>query len=189
MSEESNEFRQRLLGAQKMSSDLERAYRKEVEEMVHPPMTARSALPGAVLMVILVICAGLIVRTAIVHSVGPLLMSGYAVLAVAFVWAAALIIRDLLRRRHSQKSVGSVAGALTAAAGTVTVVALLMGLKNPSDPKSLFGAFYVFVFYFACVMWALENRIKSAELAAREQGLRIEYRLADLAERMGKAEC
>ena len=186
MSEEGNEFRDRLLGAQKMSTDLERAYRKEVDEMVHPPMTAKSALPGVVLMVILVGCAALIARAVILHPVGKLLTVGYVVMGLAFVWAAMLILRDLLRRRHSQKSTGSVAGALTAAAGTVTVIALLIGLNNPSDPKSLFGAFYVFVFYFACVMWAIENRIKSAELAAREQGLRIEYRLADLAERMGK---
>ena len=186
MSEESNEFRERLLGAQKMSSNLEQSYRNEVEEMVHPPMTAKSALPGVVLMVILVGCAALIARAVIFHSVGQLLTTGYIVMALAFLWAALLILKDLLKRRHSQKSTGSVAGALTAAAGTVTVIALLMGLKNPSDPKSLFGAFYVFVFYFACVMWAIESRIKSAELAAREQGLRIEYRLADLAERVGR---
>jgi hypothetical protein len=186
MSQERDAFRERLLGAQKLSKDLESAYRKEIDHMVHPPMTARSATPGVVLMVLLLTCAVLIVRTAVVHPVGPLLLTGYVVLALAFVWAAVLIIRDLRKRRHSQKSTASVVGALTAAAGTITVVALLMGLKNPSDPKSLFGAFYVFVFYFACAVWALEARVKSAELASREQGLRIEYRLADLAERMGK---
>jgi len=149
-------------------------------------MTPRSALPGILLMVTLFTCAALIVRTAIVHPVPPLMLTGYVVLAIAFVWAAAVILGDLRKRRHSQKSTGSVAGALTAAAGTITVVALLMGLRNPSDPKSLFGAFYVFVFYFACALWALESRIKSAELATREQSLRIEYRLADLAERLAK---
>jgi len=165
---------------------MESAYRKEVDYLVHPPMTTRSALPGVVLLVILLGCAGLIVRNMVFHPVGGLLMTGYAVLAAGFLWAAVVILRDLRQRKHSQKSTGSVAGALTAAAGTVTVVALLIGLKNPSDPKSLFGAFYVFVFYFACALWALEARIKSAELASREQGLRIEYRLADLAERLAK---
>lgn len=33
-------------------------------------------------------------------------------------------------------------------------------------------------------VWALESRIASAELTAREQSLRIEVRLADLAERL-----
>ena len=170
-----------------MSEELEMKYRKEVDEMIHPRMTLRSALPGVALLVILVVCAGLIVRAMVFHPPVGLMRAGYAVLAVAFVWAAAVIVGDLRRRRHSQKSTGSAAGALTAAAGTVTVVALLMGLRSPSDPKSLFGAFYVFVFYFACAVWAIENRIKGAELAAREQGLRVEYRLAELAERMPKA--
>ena len=66
-------------------------------------------------------------------------------------------------------------------------MALIIGLRAPSDPKSLFGAFYVFVFYFACAIWALESRIASSELSdAAEQSLRIECRLADLAQRMQK---
>jgi hypothetical protein len=96
------------------------------------------------------------------------------------------MIRDLRKRKHSRRSVFSIAILLTTTAGTLTVVALILGLRAPSDPKSLFGAFYVFVFYFACAMWALESRIAAAELASREQSLRIECRLADLAERMQK---
>ncbi|HXE55405.1 MAG TPA: hypothetical protein VN541_20440 [Tepidisphaeraceae bacterium] len=72
------------------------------------------------------------------------------------------------------------------AAGVATVVALILGLRSPSAPKSLFGAFYVFVFYFACATWSLERRIASAELAAREQSLRVECRLADLVQRLQK---
>jgi len=60
---------------------------------------------------------------------------------------------------------------------------LLVGIGKPSDPASLFHAFYVFVFYVTCIAWSLDNRIAAAELAAREQMLRIECRLADLAGR------
>jgi hypothetical protein len=73
---------------------------------------------------------------------------------------------------------------LACAAGTVTVIVLLIGLPHSSDPRSLFNAFYVFVFYFACSVWGLETRIAAAEMASREQSLRIECRLADLAERV-----
>jgi hypothetical protein len=185
MSESGEQFRNQLLGAQQTSPEMYGAYQRELERMQHPPMTARSAAPGVILLVVLVACAGLIVRAMIVHPVGALMRGGYAVLAGAFVWAAWMIVRDLRRRKHSQKSAASVAGALTFAAGAITVVALL-GLRHPSDPKALFGAFYVFVFYFACAVWAIEARIKSAELSTREQSLRIEYRLAELAERLGK---
>jgi hypothetical protein len=42
----------------------------------------------------------------------------------------------------------------------------------------------VFVFYFTCAAWVTTNRIAAAELAAREQMLRIECRLADLTDRL-----
>ena len=59
-----------------------------------------------------------------------------------------------------------------------------MGLNEPDKPASMFNAFFVFIFYYACSEWAMYNRIAATELAAREQMLRIECRLADLAERV-----
>ena len=58
------------------------------------------------------------------------------------------------------------------------------GPDAPGDPKSMFNAFFVFVFYVACIAWTLDSRIGAAELAAREQSLRLECRLADLAEKL-----
>jgi hypothetical protein len=51
---------------------------------------------------------------------------------------------------------------------------------------STFNTLFVFVFYFSCAAWVTSTRIAAAELAAKEQMLRIEYRLADLAERLAK---
>jgi hypothetical protein len=72
------------------------------------------------------------------------------------------------------------------AAGAITVVSLLTGLNSADKAAATFNAFFMFVWYFACVSLALDHRIRASELAAREQMLRIEYRLADLAERLGK---
>jgi uncharacterized PurR-regulated membrane protein YhhQ (DUF165 family) len=154
--------------------------------MLHPPLSARVGLVGTLLLVLLVICAALIVRADLVYLVRGLMLVGHLTLAAAFLGASVLIVRDLWKRKHSPKSASSISGLLTAAAGTITVVALLLGLRHPSDPKSLFGAFYVFVFYFACAVWGLESRVAAAELTTREQSLRIECRLADLAERLQK---
>ncbi|HEY2585087.1 MAG TPA: hypothetical protein VGI81_04895 [Tepidisphaeraceae bacterium] len=162
------------------------SYRQDLDAMLRPALKPRSALIGTVLLVLLMGCAILIVRADLVYHVRGLMLAGHVALAVAFVAASGLILRDLRKLKHSQKSVASISGILTLAAGVLTVVALLIGLRSPSDPKSLFGAFYVFVFYFACAIWSIENRIASAELASREQSLRIEYRLADLAERLEK---
>lgn len=87
-------------------------------------------------------------------------------------------------RRHSPKAAYSIGHILTFAAGAITVASLLMGLSKPADSASMFNAFFVFVFYFACSEWAIQNRIAAAELAAREQMLRIECRLADLSEQV-----
>ena len=180
------EFREQLFNLQEVSPAMRDSYRKELDVMLRPPLKARSAFIGIVLLVLLLGCTVLIARADLVYHVRGLMLAGHLALAAAFVCASVFIMRDLRKLRHSQKSVASISGILTVAAGTLTVVALLIGLRSPSDPRSLFGAFYVFVFYFACAIWSVENRIASAELAAREQSLRIEYRLADLAERIEK---
>jgi hypothetical protein len=186
MTEPAEPFRQKLLDAQQMSPTHREAYRSELDAMLHPAMTVRSALPGTVLLATLLVMVVLIIRTDWLHVVSPLMLVAHGAMVVAFLWASKLIIHDLRRCKHSRQSTFSIAGLLTGAAGTLTVIALLMGLTAPSDPKSLFGAFYVFVFYFACAIWSIESRIATAELAAREQALRIEYRLVELGERLGK---
>ncbi len=114
------------------------------------------------------------------------MLPGHGVLWVGFLWASGLSVRGLMRGKYLHQSVSSIAGVLTVASGTMTALVLMMGVGHSSDVKTLFGALYVFVLYFACAMWNVETRIGTAELEAGEQGLRIEYRLAELGERMGK---
>lgn len=187
MAESSEELRQQLLDVQTASPALREAYQKKLDALIHPPLSARSTIIGSILLVLLLGCSALIVRADVLHHVGPLMLVGHLSLAAAFLAASFLIIRDLRKRKRSRTSVSSIAGILTVAAGILTVVALLLGLGHSSDPKALFGAFYVFVFYFACTTWSLDSRIAAAELSGREQALRIECRLADLAERLQKA--
>jgi hypothetical protein len=184
MPNQSEEFRQKLLGVQEMSPALRDAYQKEVDALLQPPTTKRTGLVGAVLALGLLVTTALIARADLFYHLRGLMLVGHAVLAAGLLGASVLIIRDLVKRTHSRRSVLSMASLLTQAAGTLTVVALILGLRHPSDPKSTFDAFYVFVFYFACAVWGLDARIAIAELAAREQSLRIECRLADLADRL-----
>ena len=72
------------------------------------------------------------------------------------------------------------------AASILTVATLMHGLAKPHDPASIFNAFYVFVFLTVCANWSFNNRFQAVELSTREQNLRLECRLADLAERLGK---
>jgi hypothetical protein len=182
------EFRDRLFESQEMSPAPRASYQDELDRMLNPKLTSRSAVVGSVLLVLLLVCTLGIVRNMFVYEPGPLTLLGWAVLAATFTYASFLIIRDLWLRKHSPKSAFSIAHALTFAAGTITVVALLIGLQKPSDPASTFNALYVFVFYVACVEWSTQSRIAAAELAAREQMLRIEYRLAEIAARLPESQ-
>lgn len=131
-------------------------------------------------------CIAGIVRNLFVVSANGLTIVSWVVMAGTFAWVSYLIVRDMARRRHSPKSVFSISQALFCAGGIITVAALIAGLSDPANPASIFNAFFVFVFYYTCGEWVTNNRIAAAELAAREQMLRIEYRLAELAERFGK---
>jgi hypothetical protein len=184
MTDKSTELREQLFDAQEMNPALRASYQEELERLTNPALTPRSAAGGSILLLMLLVCTAGIVRSMFSYDPGPLTLVGWGTLAAVFSYASFLIVRDLWLRKHSPKSVFSISHALTFAAGTLTVVALLIGLQKPSAPASTFNAFYVFVFYVACVEWNTQSRIAAAELAAREQMLRIEYRLADIAARL-----
>jgi hypothetical protein len=186
MNDKSSQFIQRLTSAEELSPALRASYQAEMDAMMEPKLATGPAVIGIAMAVALTICTVLIVRNMFVYDVGALTLTAWATLAVAFAAAAYLIVRDLWRGKHSSKAVFSIGHILNFAAGAITVCSLLIGLAKPGDPASMFNAFFVFVFYFACSEWAMQNRIASAELAAREQMLRIECRLADLSERLGK---
>ena len=188
MNDKSSQFIQRLTSAENISPALRASYQAEMDAMLEPKLTARPALVGIGMVLVLLFFTVAIVRNMFIYEVGPLMLASWGVLAAAFGSAAYLIIRDLWRGKHSPKSAFSIAHILNFAAGAITVASLLMGLSKPGDPASMFNAFFVFVFYFACSEWAVHNRIAAAELAAREQMLRIECRLADLSERLPAAE-
>ncbi len=75
------------------------------------------------------------------------------------------------------------------ATSILTVATLMPGLANPA--RSSFDLQYRVL----CVRlpehgvrteWSFNNRFQAVELSTREQNLRLECRLADLAERLGK---
>jgi cation transport ATPase len=184
MSDKASEFREKLFSAQPMSPALRASYEEELERMTNPKLTTHSVVIGVILLVILLAFGVGNVRSMLVYKWDLLSLGGAVILTAALFYSAYLIIRSLWEGKRSPKAENSIAQSLTGAAGCITVVALLIGLQKPSDPASTFNALYVFTFYVACLAWSLERRIANAELAAREQSLRIEFRLADIAERL-----
>jgi hypothetical protein len=180
----SADYIQRLLDAEEISPTLRRSYQSELDEMFAPALTPRKAAPGVALLIILLVGVAALLRNLFVVEAEPLVRVGWLALLIGFGGAAFLIARDLWLKKHSKKSLFAITHLISSAAGIITVVAVLSGMSEPADPASTYRVLFALVFYIACLFWNLDSRIAAAELAAREQMLRIEYRLADLADRL-----
>jgi hypothetical protein len=179
----SADYVQRLLDAEDISPALRRSYQSELDATLAPALTPSKAAAGVTALVILLVAAVALLRNLLVVEAEPLVKVGWLALLVGFSGAAFFFARDLWLRKHSKKSQFAITHLMCGAAGMLTVVAMLRGMNAPAEPASTFQVLFALVFYIACLFWNLDSRISAAELAAREQMLRIEYRLAELAER------
>jgi hypothetical protein len=184
MSDKPADLVQGLINAEEMSPALRRSYQAELDSMLAPPLTPRKAAPGVAMFIILLVGVAALVRNLFVVEAEPLVRVGWLALLAGFGGAAFLIARDLWLKKHSKKLQFAITHLMAGAAKVITIVAMLRGMGEPSDPASTFHVLFPLVFYIACLFWNLDSRITAAELAAREQLLRLECRLADLAERL-----
>jgi hypothetical protein len=187
MNDKSGQFIQRLTRAEELSPALRASYQAEMNAMLEPKLKSGQKLMGILLLIGLAVGVGGVVRNLFVVTARPIVIAEWLVLAATFSVGAWVVGRDLWRGKSSPKSEYSIPYVLRFAAAAITVMTLLAGVGAPDKAAAMFGSFYVFIFYFACSEWAVHSRIAAAELAAREQMLRIECRLADLSERLGKS--
>jgi len=182
------EFRNRLLEAQAMTPALRDEYRRELEGLLVHKLSPRARVINGVLLLVWVALAAACVRAAIVFGSAPNATADWWInLAIYFVVFVLLTIggvRNAVTGRHTWKAYFNVAGMFFTAAGVTVALVLIRGLRAPHDPASTFGAVYALAFLIVSLGWALQNRIDAARLDAREHALRLEYRLAELMERL-----
>jgi|SRR4051794_29845955 hypothetical protein len=188
MANESTSFRQQLFEVEEMTPSLRDAYRRELDTLLHETFTPRKRLPSILFLLIIVVGAVGEIWTMCVHSGDSRFYVSATTMLIAFAIGAAWIARDFWRGKSVRKDSYKFADVFYAAAGVLTVVQLFHGMFAPADPRSTFGALFMFVFLFVCAGWSFINRISAAELAAREHMLRIECRIAELAERVSANE-
>ena len=181
-------FRNRLLDAQPMTPQLRDEYRKELEGLMVHKLSPRARLVNGLLVLVWIALAGACVYAAIVHRDSPKSTVDWWInLAMYFAVFVTLTIgglRNAITGRHTWKAYFNVAGMFFTAAGVTVTMVLLRGLRAPQDPASTFGAIFALVFLIVSLGWALQNRIDAARMDAREHALRLEYRLAELMERL-----
>lgn len=184
MPTEPTDFRDQLVGAQQMTPSLRDGYRKELDAILYETHTARSRLPGILLLVVCLAVVAAEVRALLIHHGGPTFYVGAFAMLAACATGAAWLARDLLRGRSLRRQSLKFPDLFYGASSLLLVAQLLHGLRAPGDPASTFGVLFVFAFFAVCTNWSFSSRITAAELAFREETLRIECRLADLADRL-----
>jgi hypothetical protein len=184
MSDDSTDLRRRLLAAQEMTPALRDACHKELAAMMEHRLTPCTRLSLFALLLLMLAFTAVGGRALLFYYPGPLIYGVWTTFTIACSGAALWIGWSIWRGRFLWSSYFSVADTFTVAATVITVLMLGLGLRAPSDPMSVFGVLYAFAFLGICIAWSLHNRIAASELAAKEQMLRIEYRLAEMAGRL-----
>jgi hypothetical protein len=180
-----NEFRNQLLQAEEMNPVLRDAFHEELSKALSHTLTPRSRFAMTVLSFVLVVFMGVGLRAMIFYDRGPTLLAVWLTFTTSCGLCNLWIAQTLWRGTFAWKSFFSIAELFTVFATIIAVLTLAVGAREPSNPASTFGVLYALVLLIVCVAWSLHARISAAELASREQMLRMEYRLADLAERLG----
>jgi hypothetical protein len=183
MSNKPSDFRQQLLDAETMTPALRDEHQKALAAMLEYRLTPCGRLSLATLLLVMLAFTAAGARALLFFYRGPWLYGVWVAFTIACAASAAWIVGSLWRRRFLWRSYYPVADLFTVGAAVITVLVLTMGLGSSSDPSSSFAALYALTLLIVCIAWSLHNRIAAAELATREQSLRIECRLADLASR------
>jgi hypothetical protein len=105
------------------------------------------------------------------------------VFALLAVWLACVLWKGGFARRTSHAVVEWLGSIFV---GVYVTVTLLRGMQHPADPASTYWAIWALMLMSVGFAWGTGNRIAASTLETREHLLRLESRLADLADRIGK---
>jgi hypothetical protein len=179
-------FREQLIESQETTPALRAAYEKELDAIFHEPHSRKNRFLAIVLLVLMVAIVVGEVRAMLVYKGDFTFYVAATTMLIACGMVAVWLVRDLRKAKVAKKSAFQVSELFYGVAGIITTTTLIHGVGASGNPASTFNAFFVFVFLFVCAVWGLANRITASEMAMKEQMLRLECRLADLAERLGQ---
>jgi hypothetical protein len=186
MSNDSKNFRERLLEMQEVAPALRTAYESKLDAIFYEAPSRKNRLLALALVLISLAVVGGEIRALIVNKGDYSFYVGATTMLIACAVAAVWIVRDLRRARVEKKSAFRVSELFYGAASILTVTSMIHGLGAKENPSSTFSVLFIFVFLFVCAVWSLANRITASEMAMKEQMLRLECRLADMSDRLDR---
>jgi len=187
MTTEQSDFRERLIDAQQTTPQLREEYHKQLRSLLNHDLTPRTRLLTWAALLGSVTAAGLCVWSLVVHHAKPdvkfVLPSYAAVFLLVAAWLGRVLWKGGFARRTSYAVVEWLGSIFV---GVYVSVVLLRGMQHPSDPAAMYWSVWALMLMTVGFAWGTGNRIAAATLETREHLLRLESRLADLADRVGK---
>ena len=182
------DFRDRLLAAQQTTPALRDEYRQELDALLNHTLTARTRLLTWAGIIAALGFVPIAVRSLLRHSEDAQVLVVLPTFIVVALLLAGWLVQVLRRGGFARRASYAVTEALGGIGlSAVVIVPMLAGLKAPGDPASSFGVLWSIVALIVGFAWATGNRIAAANLETREHLLRIESRLADVAEKLEAA--
>jgi hypothetical protein len=179
-----SEFRKRLIDLEPMSAERNQKLREEIKIMFEPKLTRFEMLYWGVSVAgstFFALCALVLALFAPVEmSVRALWGSLGALNAFAAVFIVLALRKRSINLRH-QFALGKAFVGITL---LITILILMNAIARPSLENLAWGLVGL-TSLVLIAMIALHNQILSSELNTRERSLQLEYRLAELAEKLG----
>ncbi len=189
MSESHNEFRERLLKAERLNTAFKQKYEQEVRAMLEQKLTGarRWAYIGAAAMGIAF--AGLFGTLAIILPRefpiwGRFIFAMGAVFGLTWaVLAGGIVRKGVIKLKTDPTAMAGMSWGLC----VIVVTVLMLAQRDFPDPITGVSSLVIgLIFLVMAAVFMIFNRIDQAGLKTQEKLLEIEYRLAELAEEMGK---
>lgn len=187
MNSDRNEFRNRLLALDHVNPDLKKRYDEEIGKMYEQELSPlRKA--GMIGIVVILVLQDVFFGYATFSFNLPLLARLGFVAGIAFSSTFIYILITALRRGKVdlQSHMNEMTGIMWVFIVILTTLTLLLSGRVDNPVKGVQMVVNVTIFFIMGVTFLLQNTIKQSEFKVREKLLEMEYKIADLAEKMGK---
>lgn len=182
-------FRDQLLEREQLNPIYKEKYEKEVKAMTEKKLTGIMKLSTIVSLIMglgFTILFG--VLAVIVPKELPMLARlGFVIGAIfGLVWAIIsirILKKGVLNLKTDSKAM---AGMTWVFVVIMMTLFLMLGGRDPNSVKSVFMVLYGMVFLISAASYMINTAIEQARLSTHEKLLKIEYRLAELAEQLTK---
>ena len=183
------EFRERLLEVDARNQAHRERYEKEVHAMLDKELTGIQKGPYIFSVVLGLSFAILFGTVSVMAPAGFPLLARLGFVAGS-IFGLAVIVRSVWILKRGSLNLKTHPTAKVGLAWGITIIMMtlfpLLGVQQPDKPQSVFMVVSGLVFLVLAATFMISNRVDQAELKTREKLLEVEYRLAELTERLPK---